>query len=55
MDSLQEYARQWSKREKEDLYTLSEWAKSVRLLMQIAIKNNSDKYVIVCAEKLLNY
>ena len=50
MDSVQEYARKLSKREKEDIYTLSEWA-----LMQIGIKNNSDKYVIICADKVLNY
>jgi hypothetical protein len=30
MDSVEDYARQWTKREQEDLYTLSEWAKSVR-------------------------
>ena len=38
MDSVEDYARQWEKREKEDLYTLSEWVKSVRSLMQIRIK-----------------
>jgi hypothetical protein len=32
MDSVADYARQWTKREKEDLYTLSEWVKSVRSL-----------------------
>ena len=37
MDSVEDYARQWEKREKEDLDTLSEWAKSVRLLIQIRI------------------
>ena len=55
MDSVEDYARQWTKREKLDLYTLSEWAKSVRSLMQIGIKNNSDKYVIISADKVLNY
>jgi hypothetical protein len=28
MDSDEDYARQWAKREKEDLDTLSEWVKS---------------------------
>ena len=37
MDSVEDYARQWERHEKEDLYTLSEWVKSVRLLMQIRI------------------
>ena len=37
MDSVEDYARQWEKREKEDLDTLSEWVKSVRSLMQIII------------------
>ena len=31
MDSVVDYARQWAKREKEDLYTLSEWVKSWRV------------------------
>jgi hypothetical protein len=37
MDSVEDYARQWAKREKEDLDTLSEWVKSVRSLKQIRI------------------
>jgi hypothetical protein len=37
MDSFADYARQWAKREKEDLDTLSEWVKSVRSLIQIAL------------------
>ena len=41
MDSVEDYARQWIKRAKEDLYTLSEWVKSVRSLIQIRIKNLS--------------
>jgi hypothetical protein len=40
MDSVQDYARQWAKREKEDLDILSEWVKSVRSLIQIKIKKN---------------
>jgi hypothetical protein len=38
MDSVEDYARQWAKREKEDIDTLSEWMKSVRSLIQIIIK-----------------
>ena len=41
MDSVEDYARQWAKREKEDLDTPSEWVKSVRSLIQIIIKNLS--------------
>ena len=41
MDSMEDYARQWVKREKEDLDTLYEWMKSVRFLIQIIIKNRS--------------
>jgi hypothetical protein len=36
-DSVEDCARQWTKREKEDLETLSEWMKSVRSLIQIRI------------------
>jgi hypothetical protein len=35
--SVEDYARQCAKREKEDLDTLSQWVKSVRLLIQIRI------------------
>ena len=38
MDSVSDYARQWAKRKKEDLDTLSEWIKAVRSLIQIRIK-----------------
>ena len=41
MDSVEDYAGQWSKREKENLYTLSEWVKSVRSLIKIRMKNLS--------------
>ena len=40
MDSVEDYARQWAKREKEDFDTLSEWMKSVRSLIQIRIKTS---------------
>ena len=42
MDSVEDYARQWAKREKEDLDTLSEWVKSVRSLKQIRIKKKTQ-------------
>jgi hypothetical protein len=41
MDSVEDYARQLAKREKEDLDTLSEWVKSMRSLIQIRSKKNS--------------
>ena len=39
MDSTEDYARQWVKRELKDLDTLSEWVKTVWSLIQIRIKN----------------
>ena len=33
MDSVEDYGRQWAKREGEELDTLSEWAKAVRSLI----------------------
>jgi hypothetical protein len=44
MDSVEDYARQWTKHEKEDVDTLSEWAKSVRSLKQIRIKKTQWVY-----------
>jgi len=41
MYSVEDYARQWAKGEKEDLDTLSERVKSARSLIQIRIKKNS--------------
>jgi len=38
MDSVEYYAGQWAKREKEDFDTLSEWVKSVRSFIHIRIK-----------------
>jgi hypothetical protein len=38
MNSVEDYARQWAKRDKEDLDTLYEWVKSVRSLIHIIIK-----------------
>ena len=37
MDAVEDYARKWTKREKEQLDTLLEWVKSVRSLIQIRI------------------
>ena len=39
MDSVEDYARQWAKLEKEDVDTLFEWIKAVRSLIQTRIKN----------------
>jgi hypothetical protein len=44
MDSVEDYARQWAKREKEYLDTLSEWVKGVRSLIQIRIKKTQWVY-----------
>ena len=41
MESVEDYARQWAKREKEDLDTLSEWVRCVRSLIQIRMKKGS--------------
>ena len=41
MDSVEDYARQWEKRAKEDLDTLSEWVKIVMSTIQIRIKTPS--------------
>jgi hypothetical protein len=41
MDSVDEYARQWAKREQENVDSLSEWETCVRSLIQIRIKKNS--------------
>jgi hypothetical protein len=38
IDFVEDYARQWPKREKEDLDILSEWGKSVRSLIEIIVK-----------------
>ena len=40
MDSVENYARQWAKREKENLVILSEWVKSVRSIIQIRISGS---------------
>jgi DNA/RNA endonuclease G (NUC1) len=47
MDSVEDYARQWAKREKENLVILSELVKSVRSLIQIRIKKNHKYFKVV--------
>jgi hypothetical protein len=47
-----DYARQWVKREKEDLETLSEWVKSVRSLIQIKIKNSVGLWALALRQSL---
>ena len=49
MDAVEDYARQWVKREKEDVESLSEWIKSIRSLilgrinrLRGAMKNNTS-------------
>jgi hypothetical protein len=37
MDSVEEYAKRWTKSEGEELDTLSEWIKSVRKLLKSRI------------------
>ena len=37
MNFVEDYARKWIKREKEEIDTLSEWAKAIRSLIQIRI------------------
>jgi hypothetical protein len=41
-----DYARKWIKREKEEVDSLSEWAKAVRSLIQIQIgkKQKTNEY-----------
>ena len=38
MDAVEDYARKWIKREKEQLDSLSEWVNAVRSLIQIRIE-----------------
>ena len=45
MDSVEDYARQWAKREQEDSETPFEWVKNVRSLMQIRIKKLSGSMI----------
>ena len=45
MDSHEDYARQWSKREKEDVDTHSDCVKSVMSLIQIRIKKCNESMI----------
>ena len=54
MDYVEDYARKWSKREKRGLDTLSEWVKSMRLLIQIRIKKNSVGLSALALHQSLN-
>jgi len=40
MESVEDYSRQWAKREKEDLDTLFEWVNSVRSPIHVIFKKN---------------
>ena len=39
MDSVEDYARRWTKREEVEVDTLSEWLKAVRTLIKSRVKN----------------
>jgi hypothetical protein len=43
MDSVEEYARRWTKSEGEELDTLSEWIKNIRKLLKSRIHHLSGK------------
>jgi hypothetical protein len=43
MNSLEEYARRWTKSEGEKLDTLSEWVKSIQKVSKTRIHHLSDK------------
>ena len=43
MDSVEEYARRWTKSEGEEFDTLSEWIKSIRKLLKSRIHHLSGK------------
>jgi hypothetical protein len=43
MDSVEEYARRWTKSEGEELDTLSEWIKSMRKWLKSCIHHLSSK------------
>jgi hypothetical protein len=39
MNSVEDYAKRWAKRENEELDTLSEWVKSIRGMLKSRIRN----------------
>lgn len=43
MDSIEDHARKWPKREKEEVDIISEWVKAVRSLIQIQKTQNVNK------------
>jgi hypothetical protein len=43
MNSVDDYAKRWAKREKEELDTLSEWVKSIRGMLKSRIRNIKSK------------
>jgi hypothetical protein len=43
MNSVEDYAKRWAKREKEELDTLSEWVKSIRGMLKSRIRNIKSK------------
>ena len=43
MDSVEEYARQWAKREHAELDTLSEWVKTIRSIILKRISSLKSK------------
>ena len=43
MNSVEEYARRWTKSEGEELETLSEWIKSIRSLLKSCIHHLTGK------------
>ena len=54
MDSVEDYARQWTKRKKEDVDTLSEWIKAVRSLIQIRIKKLKKSLKLILSRCLIS-
>ena len=54
MDSVEDYARQWAKREKVEVVILSELVKTVKSLIQIRI-NNIQGSVCTKAPSVLKY
>ena len=51
MDSVEDYARKWTKRKKEGVDTLSEWVKVGRSLNQIRIGKFSEHKSNICIQR----
>jgi hypothetical protein len=43
MNSVENYAQRWAKREKEELDTLSEWVESIKGMLKSRIRNIKSK------------